>query len=255
MNYVKTSVSSLSNVTNIKSNKINPKIIIIVLITIIILTIIIYLVVCAIKYNKVTCYKKKDFHKYITDFSDNQVCSIEKEPIPIKPKEPPKKKFIDIPIFEKKEVFHIANQDYTYDQSKCKCESYGATLATKAQVIDAYNNGANWCSYGWSEGQGAYYPVQKCDWDKMTLLNERLPDKEKKYCGIPGINGGHFPNPLLKFGVNCYGKKPNGQLNKPKVPYCPPMNFCKLEKNFEASNKLDTDEINGFNSDQWNMKV
>ena len=29
-------------------------------------------------------------------------------------------------IIGKKEVFHIGNQDYTYDQSRCKCSSYGA---------------------------------------------------------------------------------------------------------------------------------
>ena len=28
-------------------------------------------------------------------------------------------------------------------------------------------------------------------------------------CGMPGINGGYFDNPELKFGVNCYGVKPS----------------------------------------------
>ena len=27
-----------------------------------------------------------------------------------------------------KEVFHISNQDYTYNQAKCKCNAYGARL-------------------------------------------------------------------------------------------------------------------------------
>ena len=40
------------------------------------------------------------------------------------------------------------------------------------------------------EGQTAYYPTQKCTWDKKT-------------CGKPGINGGFFSNPYLKFGANC----------------------------------------------------
>ena len=30
----------------------------------------------------------------------------------------------------KPQVFHIANQDYTYDQAQCKCASYNATLAS-----------------------------------------------------------------------------------------------------------------------------
>ena len=27
-------------------------------------------------------------------------------------------------------------------------------------------------------------------------------------CGNPGLNGGFFADPYLKFGVNCYGYKP-----------------------------------------------
>ena len=32
-------------------------------------------------------------------------------------------------------------------------------------------------------------------------------------CGNPGINGGYFANPDLKFGVNCYGIKPKKSLS------------------------------------------
>jgi hypothetical protein len=28
-------------------------------------------------------------------------------------------------------------------------------------------------------------------------------------CGRPGINGGYFDNPEMRFGVNCFGAKPN----------------------------------------------
>lgn len=269
MNMNKNNLSNKVNLTT-KNNSVNvnvngaPKngkkfskifMIIMVIIAISIISIIIYIIVCAIHYNNEKCYVKKPFHKYIFDFSDNKICEIDTEPIPEKPKEPIKKQIIDmLPRIEKrKEVFHINNQDYTYEQSKCKCESYGGTLATKAQLIDAYNNGANWCTYGWTDSQTAFYPVQKCEYDKMVLANERLPDKEKKFCGMPGINGGYFPNSLLKFGVNCYGVKPEGETNKPKPPVCPPMNFCKLENNFQSSHKLDTDVISSFNNDQWNM--
>lgn len=86
----------------------------------------------------------------------------------------------------------------------------------------------------------------------MTNKNERLPDNEKKFCGIPGLNGGFFPNAEIKFGVNCYGVKPVGELSKAKDPYCPDQNFCKMEQNYQAANKLDTDEIVGFNKEQWN---
>ena len=155
-------------------------------------------------------------------------------------------------IFKKKEVFHIANQDYSYDQSKCKCASYGARLATKDEVTNAYNSGANWCSYGWSEGQNAYYPVQKCYYDSI-MEEDGFLENSDKYCGKPGLNGGYFSNPQLKFGVNCYGVKPNGSVVKPMSPYCAPKNFCSLSKNSYANQKLSTDEIAPFNNDKWNI--
>ena len=34
--------------------------------------------------------------------------------------------------------------------------------------------------------------------------------KTKFNCGKPGINGGYFDNPKLRFGINCYGIKPEG---------------------------------------------
>lgn len=249
------------NGTNSNSNprKINMKLIITSLLIIILLGIVIYLILSAVKYNKTECFKKKSFVQYVFDFSNKDVCLIEEAPLPVKPVPPPPKTNAIENIIQKienqKEVFHIGNQDYTYEQSKCKCESYGAKLATKAQLTDAYNKGAHWCSYGWTDGQSAYYPVQQCEWDKMDEINQRLPENERTYCGIPGINGGYFPNPELKFGVNCYGVKPKGEVHQAKAPYCPPMNFCKLESNFQSSHKLDTDEITPFNSEQWSMDL
>jgi len=156
-----------------------------------------------------------------------------------------KKSGVSIPIFGKREVFHIANQDYTYEQAKCKCESYNAKLATYDQLVDAYNDGAEWCTYGWSSGQKAYYPTQKCNWEKKG-------PEEKLKCGNPGLNGGFFADPSLKFGVNCYGKKPKGRISKLKDPVCSRGNYCQLPQNFGASNRLETDEISPFNSDKWN---
>ena len=247
--------------TNSKNNfvkKLDFKKILIGLVILLVLIIFFYLIFFIYKFNKTSCFKKKTLSEYLSGFSYNDVCLMERAPpVPVKPKpEPKKESIIDmLPKLEKKEVYHIANQDYTYNQGKCKCESYGGELASKSQIVDAYNNGANWCSYGWTEGQSAYYPVQKCEWDKIQAINERLPKNQKKYCGDPGINGGFFPNPLIKFGVNCYGVKPKGEVNKPKVPYCPPQNFCELPRNYQASHKLDTDEITPFNENQWNMNM
>ena len=222
---------------------------------IILIVLFIYLCISLANYYYTDCYEKKTFFEYLFDFNDNDVCIQKFEPIKI-PVKKPKVMPITVPsLFEspKEEVFHIGNQDYTYEQSKCKCASYGARLATKNEVTDAYNKGANWCSYGWTEGQNAFYPVQKCDWDKLESKNERLPNDQKKHCGLPGINGGFFPNPEIKFGINCYGVKPKGALVKAKEPTCDAGNFCSLEQNYQASNKLDTDEISGFNGLKWNQ--
>jgi len=145
---------------------------------------------------------------------------------------------------EKPQVFHISNQDYSYQQAKCKCASYKAKLATYAQVVDAYNKGAEWCSYGWSEGQNAYYPTQKCNWMKKTA-------EEKKACGKPGINGGFFGDPNLKFGVNCYGKKPKGKVIK--MAEDQQCNYCEVQPDYAARNRLDTDQIAPFNSTKWSV--
>ncbi len=147
----------------------------------------------------------------------------------------------------KNEVFHIANQDYTYEQARCKCASYGARLATKEEIIDAYNKGADWCSYGWTEGQRAFYPTQKCSWDKL----QTGPENMRNLCGLPGVNGGFFPNSNMKFGATCYGAKPKGQVVKPKVATCT-TGVCDRPGNEDASTRKATDDIVAFNSDQWN---
>jgi hypothetical protein len=246
-----TNTQKISYLNKIKSLDNNTKIkyIIISILVLIIIGFIIYIGICYNNYSNTVCHQKKEFIDYMIDFSNSEIC-IQKNPPP--PPKPIKPVSIGLPI-NKKEVFHIANQDYTYDQAKCKCESYGARLATKEEITEAYNNGANWCTYGWTDKQSAYYPVQQCYWDKIQSENERLPKNQHNFCGMPGLNGGFFANPILKFGATCYGVKPKGKVIQAKQPYCPPMNFCKLESNFQASNKLDTDEIVGFNNEQWNM--
>ena len=65
------------------------------------------------------------------------------------------------------EVFHVPNNIYNYEEAKAICKAYDSELATYDQIEDAYNKGANWCSYGWSEGQLALFPTQKNVYDDL----------------------------------------------------------------------------------------
>jgi hypothetical protein len=222
---------------------------------IILIIVFIYIAICLYTFYTTECYEKKSFFQHLLDFNPMNVC-IQKDPPPPPPQPKEQESVKLLSILDNKEVFHISNQNYTFEQAKCKCESYGAKLATKNNLIDAYNKGANWCTYGWSEGQNAFYPVQQCEWDKLNEEMNKYPEntheRKKLQCGNPGLNGGYFANNMLKFGINCYGKKPKGEnSNKMKKPYCPPMNFCKLDENYDASHKLDSDEISPFNGEKW----
>ena len=105
----------------------------------------------------------------------------------------------------KKEVFNIAVDKYTYTDAEPLCKAFGAELATYDQVKDAWNNGADWCNYGWVKGQAAVYPTQQTTYNKL----QAGPEDQRMACGVPGVNGGYFDNPELRFGVNCYGTKPS----------------------------------------------
>lgn len=92
------------------------------------------------------------------------------------------------------EVFATKGYDYTKEQASDVCQSFGATLASKDQVIQAFNDGADWCSAGWvSDSNIAIFPNQS----------------NKSGCGSPGIKEYGDANLGDKRGVNCYGRKPD----------------------------------------------
>lgn len=103
-----------------------------------------------------------------------------------------------------KQVFNIAQDSYKYSDAEPLCKAFGAELATYDQVKEAWKKGADWCNYGWVKGQSAIYPTQQSTYDKL----QAGPEDQRGSCGIPGINGGYFDNPDMRFGVNCYGDKP-----------------------------------------------
>jgi hypothetical protein len=105
----------------------------------------------------------------------------------------------------RKSVFNVASNKYTYADAEPLCKALGAELATYDQVKQAWDDGADWCNYGWVKGQTAVYPTQQKTFDKLQTAST---DDERMACGLPGINGGYMDNPDLRFGVNCYGDRP-----------------------------------------------
>ena len=110
----------------------------------------------------------------------------------------------------KEEVFHIDNNLYTYEDAKDICASLDSRLATYEEIEVAYKTGGEWCSYGWSENQMALFPTQTETWTRL----QKNPTT-KHMCGRPGINGGFIKKSATKYGVNCFGVKPDESL-KPK---------------------------------------
>jgi hypothetical protein len=145
------------------------------------------------------------------------------------------------------EVFHVSDNQFTYDDAPAVCAAYGGTLATLEQVIDAFNKGGEWCGYGWSAGGMALYPTQKSTWDE--LQREIQPEKRTR-CGRPGVNGGYF-DPMNKFGVNCYGFKPVGNVTLPAPAPGTDQSQFRSAVN-EYKNALKSFTVSPWSRQKWN---
>ena len=154
----------------------------------------------------------------------------------------------------KEEVYHIPGNKYTFNDAKAIAKSFGGRLATYKEVEDAYNKGADWCSYGWSKGQMALFPTQESKWTNLQEIEGHEHD-----CGRPGINGGFIDNPNVKFGVNCYGIKPNITPDEIKrmensVIYQKTNKEIRFDELVdEWKQKLPNILLSPFNTDNWNM--
>jgi hypothetical protein len=151
------------------------------------------------------------------------------------------------------EVFNVKKNMFTYDDAKTVCASYGARLATYDELESAYNNGAEWCNYGWSEGQSIYFPTQKSTWQEL-----QKSESTKHSCGRPGINGGYIENDKARFGVNCFGKKPKPssaeleEISSGKVvPKTPEDELLKRKIEFWNANRDKLLKVNGYNNNKW----
>ena len=133
----------------------------------------------------------------------------------------------------KKQVFNIPGNNYDYENSGALCKAYGGRLATYSEIENSYNSGAEWCNYGWSDGQMALFPTQQKTFDNLQKIAGHEND-----CGRTGINGGYMANPRLKFGVNCYGYKPKitpeeQHLMSSTTPY------PQTQKDIDFQNEID----------------
>ena len=144
------------------------------------------------------------------------------------------------------EVFHISQNQFTYDEAQAVCAAYGAQLATLEQIFEAYNSGAEWCGYGWTGGGMALYPTQKKTWDE---LQREVDPGKRTACGRPGVNGGYF-DPTLKFGVNCFGFKPVGDFTPPApLPGTDKQKFDSMVARFREM--LKTMKLSPFSRSEW----
>lgn len=151
------------------------------------------------------------------------------------------------------EVFNISKNTFTYYDAEPLCRALGAELATYDQVKSAWERGADWCNYGWVKGQAAVYPTQKSTWERI----QAGPEEQRDSCGVPGLNGGYFDNPELRFGVNCYGSKPSqSQHDEAKMNQGAPLSPGALELQ-KKINKFRTEAasvgVMPFNSEKWSQ--
>jgi hypothetical protein len=163
----------------------------------------------------------------------------------------------------KEEVFNISNNLYTYEEAPFVCQAVGGRLASYDEVEEAYNNGAEWCNYGWSQNQLALFPTQKETWNKIQNSAGSDCDKDasmKNACGRPGVNGGYIGNPNVKYGVNCYGVKPKAKdheinrfnANKDKVlPKSRSQMLAERKMSFWKENADKLLSISSYNRDDW----
>ena len=152
----------------------------------------------------------------------------------------------------RKQVFNIPGNYYNYEDAKAICSAYGADLANYQQIENAYKNGAEWCNYGWSDGQMALFPTQQQTFNNLQTIKGHEHD-----CGRPGINGGFIANPNVKFGVNCYGDKPKitqdeENLMKTSSPYPQTMQDIEFQKKVDYwKNKVTEVLVSPFNYNLW----
>ena len=155
-------------------------------------------------------------------------------------------------ILNKNQVFNIPGNYYNYNNAKALCSAYGARLATYKEVEDTYNDGGEWCNYGWSDEQMALFPTQIDTYNNLQNIKGHEHD-----CGRPGVNGGYIANPEVRFGVNCYGHKPKmteeeEEIMKTTTTYPLTKEDTDFQKRVDFwKNNIDNVVVSPFNHNLW----
>jgi hypothetical protein len=184
----------------------------------------------------------------------NEVPVVTKPVAPQDEMETPNNSIVEKVMPGRKEVFNISQNRFTYYDAEPLCKALGAELATYENVKEAWDKGGDWCNYGWVKGQVAAYPTQADTWEKL----QKGPEDQRGACGRPGVNGGHFDNPELRFGVNCYGVKPSQSKHDADTiakgegqPFTPgALEFNKKVSQYKS--EADHIGILPFNGNTWN---
>lgn len=151
------------------------------------------------------------------------------------------------------EVFNIPDNIYTYSDAQSVCTSLNSRLATYSEIESAYNDGSEFCNYGWSDDQMILFPTQKKTWEVLQTT------KQKNSCGHPGVNGGFMEDTEAQFGANCFGMKPDkkeiDQISQ-SVPSTASQASRKMTQEEEERVKYyrehgDEIQVNSFNTDRW----
>lgn len=157
-----------------------------------------------------------------------------------------------VPELPTEEVYHIPGNYYTFENARALCGAYDGKLANIKQLQEAYEKGAEWCSYGWSKDQMALFPTQYKHWKRLQKIKGHEND-----CGRPGINGGYIDNPNVRFGVNCYGHKPKiTPLESEIMETTPDYPITRKQQEFDEQvqywkDRLDDILVSPFNSNSW----
>jgi hypothetical protein len=95
----------------------------------------------------------------------------------------------------------------------------------------------------------AFYPTQKATWSK---LQKNSTPERRNACGKPGLNGGYFNNPDLRFGVTCYGIKPEPRSHEKVKSNLVSDEDAELQKMIDKFRKdVDNITILPFSREKW----